>query len=381
MKDVYIAKCDSYEPSTVWSAMEELLVSSGLLDFIKPDMTVGIKANLVSFLKPEAAGTTHPEVLNALAKLITDKGAKVIIGDSPGGLYTSAYVNRVYTATGMKTLVREGVELNSDYGQTSAEFEEASVLKTFQYTSWLDRCDAIINFCKLKSHGMMGMSAAVKNMFGVIPGTMKPEYHFRFSNHEDFARMIVDINEYFKPNLCICDAVIGMEGNGPTAGTPRHIGGILASKSPYKLDLVCAEIIGLDVKQIPTIMASAERGLTPLSTDEITIEGDLESLKISDFKNIEVHNSLLFKGGGSPLENFYGNIVKNFLSAKPKLKPSECVGCEECKRICPANAITMKDRKPQINRKLCIRCFCCQEFCPKGALKVKRPAIAKLLNK
>ena len=42
------------------------------------------------------------------------------------------------------------------------------VAKDFTYTAWLDQADAIINFCKLKTHGMMGMSAAVKNLFGKI---------------------------------------------------------------------------------------------------------------------------------------------------------------------------------------------------------------------
>jgi uncharacterized protein (DUF362 family) len=108
------------------------------------------------------------------------------------------------------------------------------VLKSFTYTAWLDACDAIIDFCKLKSHGMMGMSAAAKNLFGVIPGTMKPEYHFRFPDMRDFARMLVDINDYFaeKVKITLVDAVEGMEGNGPTKGTPRHIGVLLASASP-----------------------------------------------------------------------------------------------------------------------------------------------------
>ena len=53
--------------------------------------------------------------------------------------------------------------------------------------------DAIIDFCKLKTHGMMGMSAAAKNMFGIIPGTFKPEYHFRYPDHKDFAKMLVDL--------------------------------------------------------------------------------------------------------------------------------------------------------------------------------------------
>ncbi len=381
MKDVYIVKCKDYESERVYSAIKELLLKDGLLDFIKPDMTVGIKANLVSFLKPEAAATTHPEVLKALAQIINEMGAKVIIGDSPGGLYNSVFVERVYAATGLKALECDGVALNRDFGQNDAQFPKAKVLKSFQYTSWLDSCDAIINFCKLKSHGMMGLSAGAKNLFGVIPGTMKPEYHFRFKNPEDFARMIVDLNDYFSPALTICDAVVGMEGNGPTAGTPREIGCIIAAQSPHKLDLVCADIIGLNPTEIPTLMAAAERDYIPAKVCDLSIEGDYSGIKLNDFKNIEVKNSLLFTGKGGVLHTVFGGVLQGLLASRPVLKANECVGCRECFKICPAKAITMIENKPKIDRKKCIRCFCCQEFCPKGALKVKRSAIAKILNK
>ncbi len=381
LKDIYIERCATYEKTEVCAAMKALVSDNGLLDFVKPDMTIGIKANLVSFMKPETAATTHPEVLSALCTLITDRGAKCIIGDSPGGLYNSAFVGKVYDLTGMKNLEREGVSLNRNFEQSSANFDKACVAKTFQYTSWLDECDAIINFCKLKTHGMMCMSAAAKNIFGIVPGTLKPEYHFRFSNPADFARMIIDLNEYVKPALSICDAVIGMEGNGPTAGRPREIGCIMASSCPHKLDLVCAEIIGLDAQRVPTLAAAKERGLIDGDVSCLDINADIEEFKVADFRNIEEQKGVLFQGNGSILATVFSNVAKAALSAKPVLDKDECVGCAECYKICPAKAIQMKDKKPYIDRKKCIKCFCCQEFCPKGALKVKRPVIARILNK
>lgn len=69
------------------------------------------------------------------------------------------------------------------------------------------------------------------------------------------------------------------------------------------------------------------------------------------------------------------------MASKPDAVKSECIGCGMCAKLCPAKAITMKNKLPEIDRKKCIRCFCCQEFCPKGAMKVKRTWIARLLNK
>ena len=58
-----------------------------------------------------------------------------------------------------------------------------------------------------------------------------------------------------------------------------------------------------------------------------------------------------------------------------------CIGCGKCANICPAKAIRMENKLPTIDRKTCIHCFCCQEFCPKGAMRVKRPSVARILNR
>lgn len=97
------------------------------------------------------------------------------------------------------------------------------------------------------------MTCAVKNMYGIVPGSVKSEYHYRYSNPMDFARMIVDLNLARPAQLHIVDAVVGMEGNGPTAGTPRPIGCLLASCNPYRLDMICAGIIACRPACIPTL--------------------------------------------------------------------------------------------------------------------------------
>lgn len=385
---VNIYPCHDYDDTTVWSALKAVLDPIGGLDFVTEGMTVGIKANLVSAMKPHEAATTHPALLCALVDLLFARGAgRVIIGDSPGGLYTAAFVGHVYDATGMKDTVSHGAELNQNFSTQEVQFPSAQVLKFFSYTAWLDDCDAIIDFCKLKSHGMMGLSAAAKNMFGVIPGTMKPEYHFRFPNMGDFANMLIDINDYFseKVKLCLVDAVEGMEGNGPTKGTPRHIGLLLASASPHTVDLVCGHLLGLSPDAVPTLVAAQERGYIPCGADALSLQmgheamdaSQLSALVIKDFEHIAVRHSLLFESRGKLI----GGVIRSLLNAKPKLCATECIGCGKCANICPAKAIEIKNQKAVIHRADCIRCFCCQEFCPTGAMKVHRTTIARLLVK
>lgn len=374
--DVAVVRCKTYDVEAVKPALEEAVNAVNGLDFVKSGMKIIIKPNLVSFKKPDAAATTHPALLEALVKMLLARGADVTIGDSPGGPHSLPLLNRVYAATGMDRLEKLGAKLNRNMNEKTVDFPEGKVLKNFTYTEYLDEADAIIDFCKLKSHGMLGMSAAVKNLFGTIPGLKKPEVHYKFQNDAEFADMLVDLNEYFKPRLAICDAVVGMEGNGPTAGTPRQIGAIIASKSTYYADVVGAELIGMNIDGLPTLQAAYERGFAPASSKNLRVYGDIRALTVDDFKAPPVRGLSFMRKG-----NVLHFISKAALEHKPTLKKRLCAGCGECARMCPAKAIEMKNKKPHINREKCIRCFCCQEFCPRAAMVAHRPLAAKVLNK
>ncbi len=380
MTEVAIARCEEYSMEACRSALCEALEPFGGLGWVKEGMKIVIKANLVDAMKPEKAATTHPTLLAALTKMLVEKGASVVVGDSPGGFYNAAALRHVYSVTGMEAVKAAGARLNDNIEQKTVSYENARVAKSFTYTTYLDEADVIISFCKLKSHGMMSMTAATKNLFGVIPGTMKPEYHFRYHDPLDFAGMIIDLNEYFKPRLFLVDAVVGMEGNGPTAGTPKPIGAVLAAENCHKLDLVCAKIIGVEPMQVPTLRVAANYGLCPESAEKVEVQGEV--FTVPEFKRVEQNKSLQFESLlPGKLGKVFGSVAKKALRASPKLKKEECVGCGMCARLCPAKAITMVKKKAKIDKKKCIRCFCCQEFCPKGAMKVSRPWIARILNR
>ena len=377
MADVAIVRCEDY--TAVEGALRQAIELAGGLDWVRPGMKIALKVNLVAAGKPDSAVTTHPLFVAALARLLIARGAEVRVGDSPGGLYTAAFVGRIYAASGMEAVEETGAQLNHDFSQREAVFPEGKTLHTFQYTAWLDWADAVINVCKLKTHGMMGMSCAAKNLFGVVPGTLKPEYHFRHSRPEDFAGMILDLDDFVHPRLSVCDAIVGMEGNGPTAGTPRMVGAVLAARSPHALDLACAHIIGIRPDDVPTLAAAQRRGDIPATAAELDLAGALFS--VPGYELVTRRSSLEFtQPFPGPLGTLAGKAMRRFMRARPAVEMDACVGCEQCARLCPAHAIRMRRGVPHINRHVCIGCFCCQEFCPKGAMKVKRTAIARFLG-
>ena len=282
--DAAFAACKSYDDTEVSAALQTAVDAAGGLDWVTPGMRVALKLNLVSAMKPEQAATVHPAVVCALVRMLTARGAHVILGDSPGGLYTSAHLQRVYDATGLRAAEALGAELNEDFSVCTVSYPEALQARSFTMTAYLQQADAIIDVCKLKTHGMMGMTNAVKNFFGIIPGTMKPEYHYKYPKVSDFADMLVDLCEYCRPRLCICDAVVGMEGNGPTQGSARSIGCLIAAQSAHKLDLAACGLIGLMPSEVPTLSAAIRRGLCPDSAEKLTIFGEPAAFAVPDYK-------------------------------------------------------------------------------------------------
>ena len=380
--DVAISSCRTYDDGEVEASLRDALAQIDALSFVTPGMRIAIKVNLVTAMKPDTAATVHPAVVCALVRLLRERGAEVVIGDSPGGVYTAAYLRLVYDVCGMRQAEQYGAKLNDDYSVEEVEAPNAHIAKQFPFTGYLHKADAVIDLCKLKTHGMMGMSCAVKNMFGCIPGTLKPEFHYKYPRAEDFADMLVDLFEYVQPQLSICDAVVAMEGNGPTQGSPRAVGCLLASRSGHQLDAAAARLIGLSFADVPTLAAAQRRGLLPADAAEVSVSEDAERFAVMDFQTVPAQSSVNFHIlGNGPIGKLFDPMLERILTPFPKLEAPHCVGCGKCGNICPAKAITMKKRRPQIDRRKCIHCFCCQEFCPKGAMTVGHTAIMRLVRK
>lgn len=374
---VSIVRCETYEPDAVKAALSAALAPIGGLDWVTPGMKIAIKANLMMRVKPERAATVHPQVATALCQLLIERGAQVVLGDSPGGPFTLSYLSAVYGGTGMRQILETGATLNEDFSIVEVSDPSAVRAKEFQVTNYLLEADAVIDLCKIKTHGLMAYTGACKNLFGAVPGMRKSEYHYRYNTHEMFADMLVDVCEWVKPRLSIGDAIMTMEGNGPSGGTPRLMGAILASCNPHAMDVAGAHLMNLGVEDVPTLKTAHARGLVAGNVSALTVYGDLESFVIPDFQLTPQHDVRLWGSKNTAI----AKVLSDMFASRPKVEIARCTGCGECKKVCPASAITLEQRHAEIDKKKCIACFCCQEFCPQGVITVHRPLIARVLNK
>ena len=377
---VTVHRVDSYDTDLIYDTLKKQFELLRITPDIISGKKVVIKPNLVRKMDPALGGTTHPSLVEAAARIAREWGASgLMIAESPGGVFSESSLRAAYRAGGIDAAAeRSGAELNFDTTAVNCKYDGGVTVKSFNILKPINDADVIINLCKLKSHGLTMMSAAVKNYFGSIPGTEKFEMHARFPELPDFSGMIVDLCSMYhesKYTINIVDAIVGMEGNGPTNGSPRKIGAVITSRSAFAADLVCSRIIGFE-NRVKTVEISKERGLV---TENIEILGDsVEDIKISDFKEPDSKTQPRFSG----LSVIKNERLLKFFEPRPEINRSKCVACGECVRSCPKHTITLdvKKRRAVIGHKECIRCYCCQELCPHDAVKIKQNSLFKIIR-
>jgi uncharacterized protein (DUF362 family)/Pyruvate/2-oxoacid:ferredoxin oxidoreductase delta subunit len=336
---------------------------------------VVLKTNLLRAEDPKGATTTHPAVVQAVAELVADQGAAPIIADSPGGPFKKAMLSRVYTKTGMQKVAdNTAAELNWNFNSTELSFPEAEILTNMKVAEAIINADVVINLPKFKTHGLTKLTGAVKNMFGAVPGLLKAEYHLNMQQIDDFSDVLLDIALAVDPELTIMDGIVGMEGEGPSGGDAIQLNTLLISNNYCALDVVMAELAGVEPTQVPTIKAAEKRGLIS-SRKEVKLTGD--NIEIDGFETPTIGDSakLIEQGLPGPL----ASLVKKLLRPKPIFKDDKCIQCGVCIQGCPPEVISKTESGVEADLDGCIRCFCCQELCPEEAVKIHRPLLGRLL--
>ena len=386
-KDMPVAvnKCSTYDYTTVYNTLKTQFESIIGDKCFFENKNVAIKPNLLMKATPDKNVTTHPIVMEAVINIVKEYSPKsVTIAESPGGPYTKAALEIIYKASGMIAVADKcNVSLNYDTSSLQISNPGGKVCKVFDIISPIANADIIVDVCKIKTHSLTTMSAAVKNLFGTIPGIEKFEMHTRFKDLDIFEKMLADLCIMHcarKPILSIADGIMGMEGNGPSGGESRNFGLLLTSLNPFNLDIAISSILGVE-KQIGYLEDGKNAGVCGASSAELHIIGEplndcrVQNLKLPDTKSLTILKKL---------PTIFGGRVNKFFEPRPVIS-NKCVGCGECARSCPAKTIeivnTSKGKKvAKINNSKCIKCYCCQELCPINAVKVKKNPIFLLIK-
>lgn len=382
---VAIVECDSYDEDKVTEAIESAVnLLGGWQKFVNPEEEIILKPNMLAKCEPDRACTTHPAVFRATGKLMQEAGYTGLkYGDSPGNHLSG--VEHIADVCGFRAEAEAlGIPMADFEHGSKVPFPEGHTAKEFIICDGVQKADAIINLCKMKTHQLERITGAVKNIFGCVFGFNKGASHALYPTADTFGRMIGDLNCLIKPRLHIMDGIMAMEGNGPQSGDPIPMKLILASDDPVALDSTFCRLVHLDPQLVATNIHACDYGVGVMDEDQIDIitkEGILTSQQaVEKWGNpsFNVQRDKNFRGMFTAI-----GFLQPLMDKKPFVKKDKCIGCGMCIKACPLDpkAIFFKKGKPAYNHKKCIKCYCCQEMCPEKAIDVKNTLLAKIVSR
>jgi len=314
---------------------------------------VVIKPNVLRSATPEEGVTTHPSVLKAVVnEVVRRRPASLIVGDNPG-VFSYGMNEKTFKDTGL--MEAAGIYYRNLGAETVQKETNSPYIGSTLVSRAIIEADVYISVPKFKTHGLTGLSCAIKNNFGLLVGALKAQTHKKAGNPFNFAEALVEVFSIRIPDLVIVDGVLAMEGNGPASKDLINLGKIMAGDDPVAVDTVVAYMMGFP--DLPrTVELAAARGYGTSELSRININGKLEI--IPGFK---------LPQGMDPRAM---TTMSSITAVRPRVNKDLCSLCATCVEHCPSGALTM-DEYPVVSPELCITCFCCQELCPQKAIELR----------
>jgi len=284
--EVFIGRAESYDRD-LSTIIEEGLIELGLDSRTVRGKKVLLKPNLVEPAREQPQINTHPEVVRASVAVFRRWGAReILVAEGQGHCRDSQFV---LDESGLgEVLDEERIafrDLNHDDVEAVVNRLHCTRLSELYLPRTLLEADYIVSLPKLKTHHWAGVTLAMKNPFGVLPGICygwpKNVLHF-----EGISRAILDIHATVEPDLAIVDGIIGMEGDGPIMGTPRTAGVLVMGTNFPAVDATCARLMSIDPGKVSYLAASSGR-FGPIREAHIAQRGESIASHRQPFRLLE----------------------------------------------------------------------------------------------
>ncbi|MBI5725956.1 MAG: DUF362 domain-containing protein [Planctomycetes bacterium] len=262
------------DPDKMVARAVELL--GGMDQFAKDGRKIVIKPNLTwqpafqdnpppdAKIRPEI--TTDPALVEAIAKqMLAQAKCKITIAES-----SLMGVDMLYRELGYVQVAQKlGLELvNTDAAQRVDVKTDGLARKEYDLPAVTQNCDVLVDVAVMKTHNLACVTLGIKNLFGLVPGSIRP------SLHPVIHEVLCDIIAIRKPDLVIVDGRFAMEGDGPIGGTMVNMDLIVAGRDVVAVDAVCASIMGFDPMEIGHIRLAHQKGLGVADLRRITVRGE-----------------------------------------------------------------------------------------------------------
>lgn len=277
---VYLKRVSEYDVSKIQSAFDAGLDDLDV-DLVGRSTSV-IKVNIVQPRKPESGVVTHPAVAEAVVGSLRRRGIRQIaIAEGPA---LGVNVQQAFRESGYESMAkRVGVKLVNLYDapRTSVNvgFGYENLPNIYRdedlpnyYCGYIHvprvflESDLYVDIAKLKTHNRTKVSLSLKSQWGILSHKDRQAYH-RIGLHEPICHLARAV----KPHIVVIDGIIGLEGNGPVLGKPKQSNVLLMGANLLETDIVGAELMLHDPKEIIHFHHAVEMGIGTWKTD---VRGD-----------------------------------------------------------------------------------------------------------
>jgi uncharacterized protein (DUF362 family) len=254
--------------------------------------TIVLKPNLVEF-DPNGVINTNPLVIEAAIDCFRTLGARqVLVAEGPGHRRDNEYL---LTASGLYGVIKEHrvpyVDLNSDDVRPTRLLSSFTNLQQLYLPETLYKADLLVSMPKLKTHHWAGITLSLKNMFGVVPGSVYG-WPKNILHWQGIHNSILDINSSLPVRqFAIVDGIVGMEGNGPLQGQAKDGGVLIFGKDLVAVDATAARLMKIEPRKIK-YLAEAGEFLGNVQYESIEQIGENVERLRKDFRVIEEFHDL-----------------------------------------------------------------------------------------
>jgi uncharacterized protein (DUF362 family) len=272
LANVFIAKNQTYDGELV-RTIRDGLSACGLVSSSIQGKRVLLKPNMVEPIREAPHMTTHPAVVLAAAEVFRTWGADVTVGEAPGHLRdTDLALAESGVGEAIDSVKLPFADLNYQDVAWLPNAGRQSNLKGFFFPQAVAEADLIVSLPKLKTHHWVGVTAAMKNLYGTIPGC-KYGWPKNVLHYCGIPQTVFDINASLPRTIAIVDGIDCMEGDGPIMGTLKRLGVILVGTCPAAVDATVCRLMEIDPYAVPYLKLAAGR-LGPLDDQAITQRGE-----------------------------------------------------------------------------------------------------------
>ncbi len=379
---VSAARSDAHEFRSVDKAIRNIIENSSpqLCSIVRRGCRVLVKVNMgcTGARQPEARLTTHPLMVEAIIHALHDCGAIVSFGDDAAR--AGKHYEAIYRATGMLDVAKRTGATLVDFVAAGAREIRGGLLYPRKYlvTNAYFDSDVVINAASCRSHVGLGLSGAIKNMFGCIVGLRKQLIHGLFpASPRLFGRAIADIYRTIPADFSFLDLTSVAEAAGITLAV-RPVGLMLGGADAVALDTVASRAIGYHELPSWPSYYGGKFGIGCNAMEDIEIRG-------IDWPGFQ-RASLQHPFAAPPIrittsDRLTAVLNHTLLRPRPLIHANECSGCGDCARRCPVKCIpSIANAGFRIDLGRCVDCGCCVKTCEIGAIHTEFVGLAKMVR-